>query len=296
MAQQIVMLCEKGQWKAFPQGPDWIYEVKFDGIRVLASKQGAEVRLVGRSGEDYTSKFPEVVTDLQEYQQDLILDGELCSADGDFRTIAGRVHLQDRFRIELSAKVSPAIYHIFDLLRLGDTYLVKQPLRERKRLLEQQLGEKEHVKIVRPQPLEELVRRAEAQEIEGLVAKNLNSTYELHRSPSWVKFRPAESLDLPIVGYEESDKPERPFRSVILLWKGRELQAASGLTEQDLQYAFQKFREARVVRTVREAGRNKHYFEAPVGEAEVVFTSTPNLPTRFPRLLKLKWDRQNSQQ
>jgi bifunctional non-homologous end joining protein LigD len=290
MTQQIVMLCERGEWGSFPQGPEWIYETKFDGIRLLASKYGTAVRLVGRSGEDYTDKFPEVVSDLREYQRDFVLDGELCSLDGDFRTISGRVHLQDRFKIELNARANPAAYFVFDLLKLDETYLVKQPLRERKRLMEQ-LGEKTHVKIVRPQPLEELIKRVEAQEIEGIVAKDLNSTYELRRSPNWRKFRPAEGFDLPIIGYEESDKPERPFRSLILLWKGRELQAASGLTEQDLRYAFQKFSEAKIARTVREAGRNKRYFETPIGEAEVVFTSTPNLPVRFPRVVKIKFDR-----
>jgi len=290
MARPIVMLCERGEWGSFPQGPDWIYEVKFDGIRILASKQGQAVKLVGRSGENYTDKFPEVVDDLKQYRSDFILDGELCSLDGDFRSVAGRVHLRDKFRIELNARANPAIYHAFDLLNLDGTYLVRHPLRERKRLLEQ-LGETEHVKIVRPRPLEELIRRVEAQEIEGIVAKDMSSAYELCRSPRWMKFRPAEGFDLPIIGYEESDKPERPFRSLILLWKGRELQAASGLSEQDLQYAFQKFSEAKIARTAKEAGRNKHYFEKPIGEAEVVFTSTPNLPVRFPRVLKLKFDR-----
>ena len=290
MAQPIVMLCERGEWGSFPQGPNTIYEVKFDGIRILASKQGQAVKLVGRSSEDYTDKFPEVVEDLQGYPHDLILDGELCSADGDFRSIAGRVHLRDRFRIELNARANPAVYYAFDLLKLDETHLVKRPLRERKLALER-LGEKAHVRIVRPQPLDELIKRVEAREIEGIVAKELDSIYELRRSPSWVKFRPAEGFDLPIIGYEESDKPDRPFRSLILLWEGRELQAGSGLSDDDLRCAFEKFSEARVARTVRGAGRDKRYFKAPVGEAEVVFTSTPNLPVRFPRVLRLKFDR-----
>jgi len=290
MTQPIVMLCERGTWGSFPQGPDWIHEIKFDGIRILAAKQEQTVKLVGRSNEDYTSKFPEIVEDLLSYQHDFILDGELCSADGDFRTIAGRVHLKDAFKININAKANPAIYFVFDLLNLDGTYLVKHPLRARKQALET-LGERGRVKIVRPQPLDELIGLTKAQKIEGIVAKNLNSAYELRRSPNWIKFRPAEGFDLPIIGYETSDKPDRPFRSLILLWKGKELQAASGLSEQDLQYAFQKFLEAKIARTAREAGRNKYYFETPIGEAEVVFTSTPNLPVRFPRVMKLKFDR-----
>jgi ATP-dependent DNA ligase len=287
------MLCEKGIWSQFPNDGKHIFEPKLDGIRVLASKQEQAVKLVGRSGEDYTAKFPEVVKDLLKLPSgfaNFISDGELCAANGDFRSIAGRVHLKDGFRIELNAKVNPAVYYIFDLLSLNGGYLVKRPLRERKQLLET-LGEQEHVKIVKPQPLDELIKLVEAQKIEGVVAKNLDSTYELRRSPSWIKFRPAEGFDLPIIGYEESDKPDRPFRSLILIWKGRELQASSGLANDDLHYALEKFSAAKIVRTTREAGRNKRYFESPVGEAEIVFTSTPNLPVRFPRVLKLKFDR-----
>jgi bifunctional non-homologous end joining protein LigD len=290
MVEHIVMLCERGTWGSFPNDGKHIFEPKLDGIRILANKRENIVKLVGRSGEDYTDKFPEVVGDLQKYPMDFIPDGELCSANGDFRSIAGRVHLKDRFKIELNAKINPAVYCIFDLLSINGTYLVKRPLQERKQALEQ-LGEQEHVKIVRPQPLDVLIKLVKAQEIEGVVAKNLDSTYELRRSPNWIKFRPAEGFDLPIIGYEESDKPDRPFRSLILIWKGRELQASSGLTNDDLHYALEKFSAAKIAKTTREAGRNKRYFESPVGEAEIVFTSTPNLPVRFPRVVKLKFDR-----
>ena len=290
MSQPIVMLCERGTWGQFPQGANWIYEIKFDGIRILASKQEQTVKLIGRSGEHYTDKFPEVVRDLLKVPFNFISDGELCSANGDFRSIAGRVHLKDKFKIELNIEINPAIYHTFDLLNLNGTYLVKHPLRERKQLLET-LGEQEHIRIVRPQPLDELIKLVEAQKIEGIVAKDMDSTYELCRSPKWIKLRPAEGFDLPIIGYETSDKQDRPFRSLILIYKERELQASSGLTNEDLHYALEKFSNAKIVKTVREAGRDKHYFESPVGQAEVVFTSTPRLPIRFPRVVKLKFDR-----
>ena len=285
-----VMLCQRGTWGAFPQGPNWIFEPKLDGIRLLSAKVGGEVKLVGRSGEDYTDKFPEVVADLLSYPGDFILDGELCSPDGDFRTIAGRVHLRDRFRIELASKASPAVYFSFDVLKVGEELVGSLPLRRRKEILEE-MGERGRVRLVRPLPLDELLRLVGEQRIEGIVAKNLDSPYRFERSPHWVKFRPAEGFDLPIIGYETSDKPERPFRSLILLWRGRELQASSGLGEEELRQAFERFRTAQVVRVTREGGREKRYFASPLGQAEVVFTSTPNLPVRFPRVIRLKWDR-----
>lgn len=291
MAQTIVMLCEKREWGDFPKGPNWVFEPKLDGIRILGNVQPNAVKLVGRSGEEYTKKFPEVVEDLRKYPMSFIPDGELCLRSGDFRSLGGRVHLKDPFKISLRAKMDPGIYYIFDVLGINGQIVARQPLRERKRILNQ-IGEQEHVKIVRPEPLKELVKRVEAQEIEGIVGKNLDSPYELRRSPNWPKFRPDNGgLDLPIIGYEESDKPGRPFRSLILVWRGKELQASSGLTNEDLHYAFEKFSEAEVSRTTREASRDKHYFKSPVGQAEVVFTSTPRLPVRFPRVVKLKFDR-----
>jgi len=290
MGEHIVMLCERGTWGTFPNDGKHIFEPKLDGIRILANKQGNTVKLVGRSGEDYTDKFPEIAEDLRKYPMDFIPDGELCAANGDFRSIAGRVHLKDKFKIDLNTKLNPAVYHIFDILSVHGQLIVKRPLRERKRELEG-IGEMEHVKIVRARPLEELIRLTEEQKIEGVVAKRLDSLYELRRSPSWVKFRPDGGFDLPILGYEESDKADRPFRSLILVWKDRELQASSGLTAEDLQYAFEKFSGAKIARTVREAGRNKHYFTEPVGQAEIVFTSTPRIPVRFPRVVRLKFDR-----
>lgn len=262
----------------------------FDGIRILGNVQPDTVKLIGRSGEEYTNNFPEVVEDLRKYPISFIPDGELCLKSGDFRSLSGRVHLKDQFKISLRAKIDPGIYYIFDVLGINGQIIAKQPLRERKRVLNQ-IGEQEHIKIVMPEPLEELVKRVDAQELEGIVAKNLDSPYELRRSPNWLKSRPAEGFDLPIIGYEESNKPGRPFRSLILVWKGRELQASSGLTNDDLHYALEKFSEAEVSRTTREAGRDKHYFKSPVGQAEVVFTSTPRLPVRFPRVVKLKFDR-----
>jgi len=287
--QPIVMLCERGTWGQFPQGSNWIYEPKLDGIRILANK-GDTIKMIGRSGEDYTTKFPEVVEDLRKIALRFIPDGELCPVSGDFRSIAGRVHLKDSFKISLNAKANPAVYCIFDNIGTDGQLITSLPLHKRKRTLEA-IEETEHIKIVRPQPLDVLIKLVEEQKIEGIVAKRIDSPYELRRSPNWIKFRPAESFDLPIIGYEESDKPDRPFRSLILIWKGRELQASSGLTKDDLHYAFEKFSAAKIVKTTKEAGRNKNHFESPVGEAEIMFTSTPNLPVRFPRVIKLKLDR-----
>jgi bifunctional non-homologous end joining protein LigD len=291
---ETVMLCERCPWGSFPRGQDWVYEPKFDGIRCLAFKHGDTVRLVGRSGEDYTKQFPEIVQALRAIQGDFVLDGELCSEGAwDFRRIAGRVHLQDPFRIELRAKADPAVYWVFDVLEAGGKSLVSLPLKERKEALVNLLSSSSaRVKPVLPLPLEQLVEAAEEGIIEGLVAKRLSSTYQFRRSPDWVKSRPREGEDAKIIGYETSDKPERfGIRSLILLGKHGEFQASSGLTAEDLKMLSEIFSKATVARVEKKEGRELRYFASPVGEAEVVMASAPGIPVRFPRVVRLKLDR-----
>ncbi|MEM4972898.1 MAG: hypothetical protein QXR87_04200, partial [Candidatus Hadarchaeales archaeon] len=145
--------------------------------------------------------------------------------------------------------------------------------------------------LLSPSPLQPLVEAAEVGKIEGLVAKRKDSPYEFRRSPYWVKFRPREGTDYPIIGYETSDKPDRPFRSLILQGKEGEFQAASGLSREDLQALWEAFQGKEIVRTVRTGGREKRYFASPIGEAEIVMTSAPDIPVRFPRVVRWKLDR-----
>lgn len=140
---------------------------------------------------------------------------------------------------------------------------------------------------MRPEPLETLLERVERHEIEGVVAKKPDSPYELTRSPNWIKFRPSESEDLPIIGYEESDKPDRPYRSLILQRGEKEVQASSGLSQEDLKRTWGLFSRAKVVRAV---GR-KRYFEVPVGVAEISFYGDGSIPFRFPKVLRIRFDK-----
>ena len=276
------MLCARGEWGQFPQ--NFIYEPKLDGTRALAVKQGDSIKLINRRGGDYADHFPEIVADLKLIEGDCTLDGEICSKD--FSTLAGRAHTADTFRIELLSKFQPCVYHIFDILERNGERLTGLPLIERKEFL-YAVGEREHIRIVKPQPLEVLLEQVERREIEGVVAKDPSSVYEFRRSPSWVKFRKEDCLDLPIIGYEDTDKPTRPFRSLILLKDGKEVQASSGLSEADLRMLDEVFKG----KPQRQVG-TKRYFDEPVGIAEVKFYGrSPDIPYRFPRVERFRFDK-----
>jgi ATP-dependent DNA ligase len=102
-----------------------------------------------------------------------------------------------------------------------------------------------------------------------------------------VKFRKEDCLDLPIIGYEDTDKPTRPFRSLILLKDGKEVQASSGLSEADLRMLDEVFKG----KPQRQVG-TKRYFDEPVGIAEVKFYGrSPDIPYRFPRVERFRFDK-----
>lgn len=276
-----VMLCQRREWGEFPQG--WLYEPKLDGARCLALKAGGQVRLLSRHGTEFTGKFPEVVSSLATIPHDLTLDGEVACAS--HLQTAGRTHLESEWEIRWRAEHEPATYHAFDILFLDGEWLLGLPLRERKGLLRRTVPDGGRVRVVEPQPLETLVQMAERGEIEGLVAKHPDSPYEFRRSPHWLKFRPERTLELPIVGWEDTDKPDRPFRSLIVrLPDGREGQVSSGLSDAELALTDRIFRGV----PSRAVGA-RHYFVGDPGfTAEVKFYSTPEEPFRFPRVVSLK--------
>jgi len=272
-------LCEHGVWGRFPEGR--LYERKLDGTRALAVKLGDKVKLVNRRGFEYTEQFPEIVASLLEYPQHaLILDGEIC--DRDFSTLAGRTHLQDRFKIEMRARLHPCTYWVFDVLQVGVSKLSDQPLSARKQVLEE-IGERGQVKILRPEPLEVLLKEVEAKRIEGVIAKDPNFPYEFKRSTAWLKFRREDAEDLLIIGYEDTEKMTRPFRSLIFRRGDREVQASSGLSEADLLMLGEVFE-----REPKYCVGTKWYFEKPRFMAEVKFFGGSEIPYRFPRVVRLK--------
>jgi len=272
-------LCEKGVWGNFPE--DRLYERKLDGTRALAVKLGDKVKLVNRRGFEYTEQFPEIVASLLAYPHHaLILDGEIC--DRDFSTLAGRTHLQDRFKIEMRAKLHPCTFWVFDVLQVGVSKLSDQPLYARKQILEG-LGERGQVKILKPEPLEVLLKEVEAKRIEGVIAKDPSSPYEFKRSTAWLKFRREDAEDLLIIGYEDTEKLTRPFRSLIFRRGDREVQASSGLSEADLRMLGEVFEQE-----PKYCVGTKWYFEKPRFTAEVKFFGGSEIPYRFPRVVRLK--------
>ncbi len=120
-------------------GGAWAYEVKWDGVRVLAEVEQGRVRLTSRTGNDVTAAYPEL-TGLAEVHPDALLDGEvvvLRHGVPSFTALAERMHVRDAARARALAARAPATYIVFDLLRLDGADLTALPWTQRRALLEQ---------------------------------------------------------------------------------------------------------------------------------------------------------------
>ncbi|HET8644618.1 MAG TPA: DNA ligase, partial [Vicinamibacteria bacterium] len=183
--------------------PGWLFELKHDGFRLLAAREGGRARLRYRSGAA-TSVFPEVESALAALPLDLVLDGEVVVLDREgrptFQGLQKRVQLRRAPDIARAARQRPAVLFAFDLLALDGHDLRPLPLRERKRLLREVLRAEgtlrysDHVEEHGRAFYEEVTRLG----LEGMVAKRMDSPYVPGRSPHWLKVRVDRRADLAI--------------------------------------------------------------------------------------------------
>ncbi|WP_413804585.1 hypothetical protein [Streptomyces sp. OE57] len=173
--------------------PDWIYERKFDGERCLGLRDGAEVRLLSRSGQALTATYPEAADVLARQPcRDFLVDGEVVAFEGTRTSFA---RLQQRMGVtdEDQARTSriAIAYYVFDLLRLDGRDLTGLPLRTRKALLRRALTYTSPLRFAthRNSTGEAYLDQACERGWEGLIAKQADSGYVSRRSADWLKFK-----------------------------------------------------------------------------------------------------------
>lgn len=170
-------------------GATWAYEVKWDGMRVLADLHEGRLRLTSRTGRDVTAAFPELQP-LAEAHPDALLDGEvIVLQDGvpSFAALADRFHVTDPRRARTLAAKAPATLIVFDVLRLYGVDLTARPWQERRDVLER-LEPGGWQLSPTYDDADALVKATLEQGLEGVVAKRRQSRYAAGaRSGDWVK-------------------------------------------------------------------------------------------------------------
>ncbi len=177
--------------------PGWIFELKYDGHRMLAEVDHQQVRLLTRRKTEATADHPHLVRALRALDARALLDCELVALDAD-----GRPHFQ------LLQQGAPTTLFAFDLLGLDGADLRGLPLQERKALLRKLLagatGPLRYTDHVEADG-ESLFRHVQSFQLEGMMAKDGRSPYRAGRSAEWLKVCVDRRVDLVVVGYSVSD-------------------------------------------------------------------------------------------
>ena len=186
-----------------PEGTEWLHEVKWDGMRVLATVRDGRLVVRSRNDNDVTVSFPELAG-LADLGRELVLDGEVVAfADGmpTFGALADRMHVGDARRAATLAGSNPVTLLAFDLLRLDCADLLSRPLTDRRDALVALGLDGPGWQV--PAAYDDgamLMDATRKQGLEGIVSKRRSSRYHPgRRSPDWLKF-PHRALASYVVG------------------------------------------------------------------------------------------------
>jgi bifunctional non-homologous end joining protein LigD len=224
--------------------PQWRYEPKLDGYRVIACVHGTRVTLRSRRGLDLTPFFPELTAELADQAvEQLVLDGEIVALDASgrpsFNALQNRAQLKTAAEITAAQRDTPVVLVCFDLLHFEGLNLRDARYADRRRYLAQCLLPAAHLQLVHASAnASELYAAALAHGFEGVVAKRIDGTYQPgKRSRAWLKIKALQSSEFVIGGYTRGRGTREPLGALLLgYWEGKSLRYAghvgSGLDEQ----------------------------------------------------------------
>lgn len=199
--------------------PEWIYEIKWDGYRAIAEITDDNVLFYSRNGIDLSQRFPSIYEQLKKIKHVCIIDGEIVLFNEhnqpDFQKLQHYENHQEY----------PLAFYVFDMLELDGKNMEELPLIDRKKLLKKMLGRNRHIKYcdhVEEKGVE-FFALAQQQGLEGIIAKNKQSTYSRgYRSKQWLKIKTVQQADVTIMGYTAPKGGRSHFGALVLgVKKGR---------------------------------------------------------------------------
>jgi len=229
---------------AVPENGGWVYELKYDGYRIISYVEAGGARLLTRNGNDYAKQFAPAKQALLQLAggRAMVLDGEMVvMTDGrpDFQAMQNYIKNPANKQLR---------YMIFDILALDGEDLRVKPLAERKEILEDLLADA-------PEELrysahiegngEELLRKACGAQLEGVIGKRADSPYSGTRSGDWIKLKCNPRQEFVIGGYTRSSKRSSGVSSLLLgVYDGGALVycgRAGGFSEKGMRELEEKF-------------------------------------------------------
>lgn len=191
-----------------PNSPDYLYELKWDGIRALISLDEGALSIHGRNRLDLTRQFPELITPDQSFRAtSALFDGEIVCLDSqgkpDFSAVIQRMQQKTDSGIQRAEARYPAVCYVFDCLYLDGRPIVSEPLTRRREWLEDAIKPDSAYRV--SQVVDEggaFFEAARQMGLEGIMAKQRNSPYlPGKRSDAWLKIKTRQSMECLIIGY-----------------------------------------------------------------------------------------------
>lgn len=292
--------------------PNWLFEIKWDGYRVISFIENGKVRMVSRNQNDLGPRYPEL-RELPKlvHAKSAILDGEVVVLDEhgrpSFSLMQQRTGIRAHGRQAPTRPDLPILYYVFDLIYLDGYDLRRVGLDDRKRVLRQILPSEELVRYSDHHAGQgvALFQVAKQKGLEGIVAKKCNSCYEERRSREWLKIKITQTADCVIGGYTSPDGARQYFGSLVLGLYNNKKQlihvghAGTGFNHATLKQIFEVFKEIEAKKspfTGPVDAKNVHWVK-PLRVAEVKFsewtheTSEGGLKLRAPVFLGLRDDK-----
>jgi bifunctional non-homologous end joining protein LigD len=189
--------------------PHWIFEEKYDGVRMLAYKEGSHLSLISRNAIDRTERYPQLVQAILKLKPEtLLLDGELVIFDS--KGVS-------RFQLLQRSRGNPE-YAVFDCLYCNGQDLRQEPLSTRRAVLESLLKRDAHLRPSATLGSDglEAFRIASRRGYEGIIGKNLKSIYESRRSHEWLKVKVHQQQEFVIGGFTAPKGSREDFGALLL--------------------------------------------------------------------------------
>jgi bifunctional non-homologous end joining protein LigD len=202
--------------EAPPASGDWMYELKFDGIRLIAVKNAERVNLISRNKNELAGRFPEIVEAVRALAiADCVIDGEVVALDekgaSSFQLLQAR---------EMEGRQSPIYYYVFDLLQAAGRSFTTLPLEQRKAFLAALCeGAADSIRFsgeLGDDPIT-LLREVKRLGLEGVIGKQRGSIYDPdRRSGAWIKLKCVAEQEFVIGGFTPPQGARKSFGALLV--------------------------------------------------------------------------------
>jgi bifunctional non-homologous end joining protein LigD len=296
---------------------DWIYELKFDGIRLIAVKKDEKVSLLSRNQNELAERFPEIVEAVTNLPaRECVIDGEVVTLDEE-----GRSSFQLLQAREMEGRKSPVYFYAFDLLQLDGKSLLSLPLEARKNVLEKLCagaGDPIRYSGAIGGDAERLLEEVKRRGLEGIIGKQRNSVYEPgRRGGAWIKLKCVQEQEFVIGGYTPPQGARKHFGAILVgYYENKKLvfagKVGTGFTAKSLSMLYKKFQKegrddcpfvdlpskqnGQWVQDITPSMMRKMHWVKPVFVCEIKFAEwTRDKKLRAPVFLGLREDKKPSE-